>query len=87
MKNVLMAGATALFLALGTAGAAAQVGVEIGPGGVRVGPPERERVIVRDRRLRDDDYDRTGSIRCRTVERERVNRFGETVVERERRCR
>ncbi len=94
MKKILLAAAAVM--ALGTYGAAAQdVGVRIGPDGVRIGAePRRERVIVRDRRpdrviVRERgarSWEPTGSIGCRTVTTRRVNRFGETVVTRERRC-
>ena len=79
----------ALLAGLAIAPAQAQVGVQIGPGGVRLddGRP-RERVIIRERERRPNrvivEDRRRGD--CETITRTRVNRFGERVTTRERRC-
>lgn len=79
----------ALLMGLAASPTQAQVGVQIGPGGVRVddGRP-RDRVIIRERDRRPDRIvvrERRGRD-CETVVRSRVNRFGERVTVRERRC-
>ncbi len=95
MKKILLAAAAVM--AFGTYSATAQdVGVRIGPDGVRIGSePRRERIIVRDRepdrvivreRRSPRSWETTGTVGCRTVTTRRVNRYGETVVTRERRC-
>ena len=60
--------------------ALAQPSIEVGPGGVRVGP-DSDRYERRGRRW---DRDRAG--RCRTVEETRRNRFGERVTRTTRIC-
>jgi hypothetical protein len=66
--------------------AQAQVGLEVGPGGVRVyedNPyrPAMERRRVERRVIVDDDVEE-----CRTEVRRRINRFGEREVRRVRIC-
>ncbi len=82
---------TAAALALGSAFVAApaqaQVGVEFGPGGVRLGVqddrPYRGVVERRERRVivQEDDEEE-----CRIVVRRRVNQFGDVVTRRTRVC-
>ena len=88
-KFILVSTAAALTLGtalLGTAAPAqAQVGVEFGPGGVRLGiqedrpyrPVIERRVIVEEN---DDEEE------CRIVVRRRTNQFGEVVTRRTRVC-
>lgn len=86
MKNILVS-LTAGFALLGaaavsTAPAQAQVGLQIGPGGVRVFNDEepQRRVIERRRVIVEDEPE------CRIVVRRRTNEFGEVVERRRRVC-
>lgn len=88
MKKLLILAAA--MTALGSFGASAQdIGVRIGPNGVRIGAePQRERVIIRERERRGPYRvvrERRGRD-CEVVTRVRVNRYGERVRIRERRC-
>lgn len=87
MKKILILAAA--MTAMGSFSAAAQdIGVRIGPDGVRIGAErERERVIIRERDRRGSDYyvERRGRD-CEVVTRTRNNRNGERVTVRERRC-
>jgi hypothetical protein len=90
-KFILVSTAAALTLGtalLGTAAPAqAQVGVEFGPGGVRLGVqddrPYRPVIERRERRVivEEDDEEE-----CRIVVRRRTNQFGEVVTRRTRVC-
>jgi hypothetical protein len=71
----------ALALILAGAPIAWAQNIEIGPGGVRVGPDRDRRVIER----REVERERRTE-RCRTTIVERQNRRGETVRERIREC-
>ncbi len=81
---------TAAVLSLGSAfiaaPAQAQVGIEFGPGGPRVGigddRPYRSVVERRERRVIVDEDEEN----CRVVVRRRTNEFGDTVVRRTRVC-
>ncbi len=88
MKKLLILAAA--MTALGSFGAAAQdIGVRIGPNGVRIGAePQRERVIIRERERRGPDriVRERRSRDCEVVTRTRINRNGERVTVRERRC-
>lgn len=87
MKKLLILAAA--MTAMGSFGAAAQdIGVRIGPNGVRIGAePQRERVIIRERRGPDRVVVRERRGRdCEVVTRTRINRYGERVTVRERRC-
>ncbi len=81
---------TAAVLAIGSAFVAApaqaQVGVEFGPGGVRLGiqedRPYRQVIERRERRVVVDEDEEE----CRIVVRRRVNQFGDVVTRRTRVC-
>lgn len=99
--TALIAAAIAAPLALPTAASAQGFGVEVGPGGARVGVRDRDwddrRTVIR----RERDYDdrrvvvrergpdvvyRRGGGDCRIVIERRTNRWGERVVRRTRVC-
>jgi hypothetical protein len=86
MTKIILAGAaaaallTATPLVVGSTPAQAQ-NIEVGPGGVRVGPDHRDRDYYRDRR----DY--RGGRRCRTEYTTRDSPSGRVVRERRTVCR
>ncbi|KAA2236153.1 hypothetical protein [Salinarimonas soli] len=90
-KFILVSTAAAMTLGgalLGSAAPAqAQVGVEFGPGGVRLGiqddRPYRPVIERRERRVIVDENDEE---ECRIVVRRRTNQFGEVVTRRTRVC-
>lgn len=90
MKKLLILAAA--MTALGSFGASAQdIGVRIGPDGVRIGTERdrpRERVIIRERDRRDSRraYRERRGRDCEVVTRTRINRNGDRVTTRERRC-
>jgi hypothetical protein len=80
MKRYLLALTASVALAAGAATAAKAVELDVGPGGVRVGPG------YHDRYYRDRDayaYRREG---CRVVIDHHTNRYGEDVTVRRRIC-
>lgn len=87
MKKLLILAAA--MTAMGSFGAAAQnIGVRVGPDGVRIGAePQRERVIIRERERRGPPrYVERRGRDCEVVTRTRINRNGDRVTVRERRC-
>jgi len=81
MRRYLLAFAASAVVAAGAATAAKAVELDVGPGGVRVGPG------YHDRYYGDRDayaYDRRGG--CRVVIDHRTNRYGEDVTVRRRIC-
>ena len=80
MKRYLLAFAAAAALAAGAATAAKAVELDVGPGGVRVGPG------YHDRYYRDRDAYAYGRGGCRVVIDHRTNRYGEDVTIRRRIC-
>jgi len=81
MRKIIIAAAVAASAAIGMAGAASAQGVEVdvGRGGVHVGPGYDG--YHRDR-YRAYGYERG----CRVIVTKRINRFGERVTERRRVC-
>jgi len=75
MRRIAIAAAVLATTALGTIGAAQAIDVDVGPRGVYVGP--------RHHQWREDyGY----ASRCRVVERDHINRYGEHVSVRRRIC-
>jgi hypothetical protein len=81
MKRIAIAAAVLAATALGSIGAASAVEFDVGPGGVYVGPRHHWRG---DYAYRDDGYAYAG--RCRVIERDHINRFGEHITVRRRIC-
>ncbi|MCB5174547.1 MULTISPECIES: hypothetical protein [Microvirga] len=84
-KNILLAAAAVLgfgsIMASG-APAQAQVGLEIGPGGVRVYEDRPHRPVVERRRVERRVIVEDEGEDCRVEVRRRINRFGEREVRR-----
>ncbi len=82
MKAVAIAVGLGILVVGGLSSSAWSQSIQIGPGGVRVGPDRSERM---DRRGRRWDRDRAES--CRVVVERSRNRRGERVTRRTRVCR
>lgn len=82
MRRFVLAAAFAAAAAFGAVSAAGAVEVDVGPGGVRVGPGYHHHHHW-DRGYRAYGYNRD----CRVIVTKRINRFGERVTERRRVCR
>jgi hypothetical protein len=78
MRRVLLPALAVLFLG-GPPALAQDVGVSVGPDGLSIGRTDRYRHRY--------DYDRTGSIGCRTVTIRERNEDGDMITKRIERCR